>query len=169
MKILIANNLCLLFALFCFNFTLHSQESKSWKFGTGVGFIDGVHISISHAISKYNEFGFQIGTISYSSINITALEYKFYLEESKKRENFMTWYVGNKLLYYYEKNRSRDFNELYINTSVGKSFYLSPRFGINTDLGILYQLYEKQVNSYEDENNRFRILPSLRLQLYYSF
>ena len=157
--------------LLCLNFTALSQDSP-WKLGTGVGFIDGVHISISRTVSEKNEFGFQMGTIPTHFIIIPAFEYKLYIGESSKREKFMTWYMGNKLLYYYEKNSSKEFHEIHINTSVGKNFYLSERFGLNTEIGILYKLYDMQVYTefdYDDEPDRFRILPSLRVKMYYTF
>lgn len=162
--------LLVFYAVLCFSFIAKSQNKK-WKAAAGIGMIDAAHISISHLVFKRNEISIQIGAIG-SLIVTPALEHKLYFKKSNKFQSLNTWYFGQKVMYFYEKNNSRKFNEVYLNATIGKDFNLSERFGLNFEIGGLYRIYDKRVytsTTFVDEDEMEEILPSIRLQLYYRF
>ena len=104
-----------------------------------------------------------------------AIEHKLFLARSVKHKDLNTWYFGQKLIHYYEKSDVYKWNTLFVNAYAGRDFNFSEKLGLSLDAGLLLKSLDRQTRVSDgsevenDEPDRDRIMPSIRLQLFHRF
>lgn len=157
-------------ALFSFGNQVFGQEKLSVSAGLGIPEL--LNVGVRYEFDQV-QLGVSIGTIPWDDGEQFSISANFrrrfagYSELSKRRP----WY-GRLGLHYARFESEYEINKyLYLNTSFGREFSITEKFGIELDIGAFYQLSRKNEIIKDRSGLRldieFPVLPSIGLGVFY--
>jgi hypothetical protein len=163
--------------LFVVNLNLNAQiiRTKLDVVG-GFSFREYLHAGLRYQYTDFTQLGLFIGTdggIYPEIVNTYCFDHQIHFGKTSFISNRPVWYARQGFTYVisHESDRKRKFS--YLNFAMGRDFNINNWFGINADIGFIFQVREKM--EYKDPNldpwyrTNWYWLPLFRLQLFYSF
>jgi len=138
--------------LFIFSFLLSSilsaQTDRKNSYNIGIDPISqGFYVGFDHAIHNYT-IGFDAGTSLgvFLPLNVSlCMDNAFYFGKANKYDQ-KTWHINGRIAYTKILVDNAP-NLLFVVPSIGKTFYLNEKLGINVELGYDFQLLDDWGNS----------------------
>ncbi len=149
---------------------LSGQQKLS--ISAGFGFPDLLNVSARYHHDQ-SQFGLIIGSMPLSdeSILSAGADARYHFGGTSSWTDMHPWYGRIGLNYLRDETPSLIGKDVYLNTRIGREFNISKRFGIDLDLGTMFQLYHyktrKKPSNGWDLDIHFPVLPSLGAGMFY--
>ena len=163
----------ILFILLIFNGLIcQAQKNALWNVTIGYGHLEKFHAGIDCRKNNYsvgfnfsNSFGMTYFSSYYSGFSIGVNKYI----GPKDKADLSKFYINARLIYYNKGDELVQIKALMFGNTVGRSFFLVHRMGINIDVGYAINLQYKLINHTESLIKVPFITPELRLQVFNLF
>lgn len=167
MKINLLVIVFIFFGLICM-----AQEKALWNVNIGYGHLEKFHAGIDYRIKNYS-FGFNFSnsfrmsyfSSYYSGFSIGANKYI----GPKDKSDLSKFFINVRLIYFNKGDQLVEIKALMFGNTIGRSFFLVHRMGINLDFGYAINLQYKLINHTESPIKVPFITPEIRLQVFNLF
>lgn len=152
---------------FLFSCIISAQTDKNNSYNIGVDPItQGFYVGFDHAIHDYS-IGVDAGLGVFLPLNISlCVDNALYFGKANKYDH-KTWHINGRIAYSKILVDNKP-NLLFIVPSIGKTFYLNEKLGINVELGYSFQLLDDWGSSLMGGTNYYFggvSTPNIRLEL----
>lgn len=151
---------------FFVSFPLFAQDGVNIHLGAGIPEL--INGSVRFQFKKA-QLGFSVGIMPVKDESVTAFGGAGFIHfgENSRLSERPTWYGRFGLDFLRDANDRFTDKYLFLNMRVGKEIYFSKKFGLDFDLGLLFQLSHVRTGPDPWLDIEFPIVPSLGAGLFY--
>lgn len=150
-----------------------SGESKypALKFLLGFGYPELVYVGLQSYRNTF-QFGAGAGTLpGYDHSIFSAFIQGGYHFGGKAKYNLIPpWYAKTLLGYGYEESSTTTWYSVFLSPRIGRNFYFGKKTGIDFEMGISFEIWEKKVERYPSDWNfdfDFPVVPTISFGFFY--
>lgn len=156
---------------------LHAQIIRTkLDIPAGFSFREYLHVGIRYQYTEITQLGLFIGVdggLFPEIVNTYSIDHMIHFGNVSFLSNKPVWYARQGFTYKISEESDRYHKFSYINFALGRDFPVNNWFGVNADIGFIFQVREKLEYKQPNLDPWYRTnwywLPLFRIQLYYSF
>lgn len=154
----------------CYNSQVHGQGKIN--ISTGFGVPELYNIGMRYQIDQ-TQVGFSVGGVPFNSdgkIFSISGELYYHFAGDTKLSDRRPWFLKMGLTYLRDENEKAINKTSYLNTRLGRDFFLSKNIGIQIDGGAIFQLSSKTIRKKPSSglfSIDFPVLPSFGIELFF--
>jgi hypothetical protein len=166
-----------IFISFSGTVVLNAQIIKTkLDIAAGFSFREYFHAGIRYQYTDITQLGLFIGNdggLFPETVNSYCIDHMIHFGQNSFLSNRPVWYARQGFTYSISNESDRKYKFSYLNFAAGREFTINDWFGINADIGFIFQVREKM--EYKDPTldpwykTNWYWLPLFRIQLFYSF
>lgn len=156
-----------------------AQDYPAFHINTGGGFFESIHLGCKVQVTPKNQIGFYYGNalmLYRYKYNSFTVDHQYHFGRVSVLSNRAVWYCRQGLSYSIDNAAYSETKYIFGSVCLGREFNISPKFGLNFDIGLSRTLMEKELVKdasiepwFDIKISDLEVFPSLRFQLYYSF
>jgi|GEM_PF-1678401 len=154
----------------CFSILpVSGQQVRSAELSLGFGYPEWLHAGVRFKMMEQVKLGLYLGTMpSMSKMPIRMqVETQIHLWGEERDLEFGKWYIRTGMMYGEDPSNDHSLHFFDFFSGFGREWFYSNDFGFQIDAGVHVLPYARKEYAYFREKVPFRMIPGLRLQIFY--
>jgi len=161
--------------IFIFSFGGFLKAQNEFNATLGAGIPEMINLGLRYQFGQ-TQIGLSYGMFSSTTTALSGDAY-YHFGGSSRFVSRRPWYGRVGFTYVREETTSAIDKYVYLGTRIGREFNISKRFGINVDIGAIYQLSYEEIRKEPENTGWFSInwsepstvLPAIGIAFFYRF